>query len=586
MTYVLTGPTVAVVYEGREPGNAVGLLVGDGIDRAQELARFETIEVVPPLSDVEDRLRQVIEEGAEIVIGVGFFEGGLVNEVLSDYPDVNAVLVDNFAYGPNVTSYSFAVEEGAYLAGMAAALTTQTGKVGYVGGMQFDSVEHFRAGFTQGVRSVSSEIEIEEVYVSGGDITEAFSRPDLGQRAAAELYAAGADVVFHAAGGTGVGIHEAAKEATQRTGRKHWGIGVDDDELFAVDASVRDYVLTSALKKYDAAVTMAILDAVRGEVPESGRVLSLADGATTYSQTGDHLAPSVVEKLNAAADEIAAGTVDVDQWPDGPPDRMLGSHDVVETSATIAADGSCSFTGPLEPPAGSLLRVQLSNNSSEVGGLVGWSVAFDNPGTGVMALPGLTNTLYLKLDAVAAPFEILCGVESQSGWPAVATLAVRFDGDPADAALLEDYLRAGFAGSAEVARPLAIRDMPFEGSGFTCLAGECPPMDGFFTFSHKLDSAIEEVDCNPTPSGAQCTLFGDDIIGRHVGDYFSTTFTATIENGMITSISLRPNFSPFDSFIPYLEAEHAAEFALACLPLFHTEDCAGFMISVLDGWNG
>ena len=111
-------------------------------------------------------------------------------------------------------------------------------------------------------------------------------------------------------------------------------------------------------------------------------------------------------------------------------------------------------------------------------------------------------------------------------------------------------------------------------------------MDGFFTFSHKLDSAIEEVDCNPTPSGAQCTLFGDDIIGRHVGDYFSTTFTATIENGMITSISLRPNFSPFDSFIPYLEAEHAAEFALACLPLFHTEDCAGFMISVLDGWNG
>ena len=91
---------------------------------------------------------------------------------------------------------------------------------------------------------------------------------------------------------------------------------------------------------------------------------------------------------------------------------------MVETSATIAADGSCSFTGPLEPPAGSLLRVQLSNNSSEVGGLVGWSVAFDNPGTGVMALPGLTNTLYLKLDAVAAPFEILCGVESQSGWPA------------------------------------------------------------------------------------------------------------------------------------------------------------------------
>ncbi len=433
-TYVLTGPTVVVLYEGSEGGNSVGGLVATGVERATGQARFELVEVVPPVSDPAARIHELIEDGAEIVVGVGFLPGDLVNELAGEYPDVRVIVIDGFGGGPNVATYTFAVEEGAYLAGVAAALTTETGKVGYVGGIQIDNVENFRAGFTQGVRSISNDIAIEEIYVSSGDLALAFSRPDIGEGAAAELFANGADVVFHAAGGTGYGIHNAAKKATLETGFKHWGIGVDDDELFAVDLSVRDYVLTSSLKKYDEVVARVILDAVGDDVAYgTNRVMRLKDGATSYSQTGDHLAPAVIDRLDAAAAQIAAGAIEVDPWPPDPPDRLYGSHDILDATVTIDQGGSCTYQGPLELPNGSVLRLQLTNNTSELAG-----VAL-NPFTGrAVAHPRASNSLHVQMAIFPGDVEVHCGslASWSEGTTPIATLAVSAVGD--DAALLEE----------------------------------------------------------------------------------------------------------------------------------------------------
>jgi basic membrane lipoprotein Med (substrate-binding protein (PBP1-ABC) superfamily)/DNA-binding SARP family transcriptional activator len=586
-TYVLTGPTVVVVYEGDEGGNTVGGLIATGVERAVGQERFELVEVVPPVTDIEARIIELIEDGAEIVVGIGLLHSALVNHLAREYPDVQVVAIDGLAAGPNVATYTFAVEEGAYLAGVAAALTTDTGRVGYLGGLQIDNVENFRAGFAQGVRSISNDITIEEIYVSSGDIELAFSRPDIGEGAAAELFANGADVVFHAAGGTGYGIHEAAKKATLETGRKHWGIGVDDDELLAVDASVRDYVLTSSLKRYDEAVTQAILDAVRGDaVYGANRVLGLKDGATSYSQTGDHLAPDVVDRLDAAAAQIAAGAIDIDPWPIEPPDRLFGTHRILDATVTIDHSGSCTYEGPLEAPTGSTVRLQITNHSSELAAVAVFSeLGF---GGNAVAQPQSSNSLHVGMAAFLGDIELLCGsmasrLDGTMSIAATLTASLIVDDDNAD--LLEEYLRANAEGSFEEARPLAVEGLPFERWGAPCPSDGCPTMEDKFVFDRALESELTTLACTASPGGATCEATGTDLIGKRIGWTWVYSYEATIEDGLITGIITRFNNPAFDRFVRWLERNHGSEFAVTCSVL-QSEECTGFMVRMLPDWDG
>ena len=200
-------------------------------------------------SEYEPNLNRLVRRDFDLVYGIGFLLKDAVETVADQHPDAKFGLVDEISDRPNVASIMFKEQEGAFLAGVAAALMTKSDKIGFVGGMDIPVIERFHAGFVEGVKAVNPDITVDVQY------TGAFDKAELGKATANRMYSSGVDIIFHAAGGTGNGVFSEAKE--RKTADKDayvWVIGVDSDQYDEGQVGDENITLTSMLKRVDVAV--------------------------------------------------------------------------------------------------------------------------------------------------------------------------------------------------------------------------------------------------------------------------------------------------------------------------------------------
>lgn len=322
--------TVGLVYDiGGRGDLSFNDSAAEGLDRAQSELGIAFAEASPN-DDGSNRaeLLQLAADTNPIVIGVGFLFEGDAAAVAAENPDTNFAVIDSSMldfsqdppgpYGPNVAGLVFAEEQGSYLVGVAAALKTESGKVGFIGGVCcFGLIEKFEAGFRAGVASVDTSIEVVSVYITDAPDFDGFNQPDRAQVIATTMYEDGADIIYHAAGGAGNGMFQAAKDYSEDNGTKVWGIGVDSDQyntIGAVDASLQEYVLTSMLKRVDVAVFEILKSQAAGSFAAGPTVYDLSVDGVGYSSTGGYV-DDIADDLESAKAAIIAGDVVVPTDP-------------------------------------------------------------------------------------------------------------------------------------------------------------------------------------------------------------------------------------------------------------------------------
>ena len=281
-----------------------------GFTDAQDKYDFTPLDLSSPnTDDYQDRVDLAISQGAGLVIGIGFQYATPMSE--TEHPDTQfvAVDIDKGSTIDGVTTISFAAEQSSYLVGVAAALTSTTGHIGFVGGVDQPSIQNFFVGYEAGAKSVNPDIVVDATYLAPlGDFT-GFSDPTKGREAANALYAAGADVVYAAAGGSGTGVYEAAA-ANSTDALKTWAIGVDADVYQTVDDSIKPYILTSAIKNVGTAVETSIQQFLDGSLPTGEVDYDLSNGGVGYATSGGFL-DAFQDQLDEAEQAIIDGTITV-----------------------------------------------------------------------------------------------------------------------------------------------------------------------------------------------------------------------------------------------------------------------------------
>ncbi|NCB41800.1 MAG: BMP family ABC transporter substrate-binding protein [Clostridia bacterium] len=245
--------------------------------------------------DYAPNIAAAVEEGADLVICVGFLLGSVVAESAAQYPDQNFVIIDNVVEPVNVAGLTFSEQEGSFLVGLVAGIMTETGKVGYIGGMQFPTIEKFQYGYQAGVKAANPEAEVFVAY------TQSFDDSAAGKENALAQYNQGADIIYHAAGGCGIGLIQAAQE------QGFWAIGVDQDQSSLAPESV----LCSMAKKVDVAVYGAIKSVVEGTFTGEDINYALDVAGVDISDNAGNVPADVMETVEAWKAKIIAGDFEV-----------------------------------------------------------------------------------------------------------------------------------------------------------------------------------------------------------------------------------------------------------------------------------
>ena len=248
-------------------------------------------------SQREQSVRRMAEKGASPIISVGFSQASAVEKVAKEFPKLNFVIVDMVVDLPNVQSVVFKEQEGSFLVGTLAALASKTGKVGFVGGMDIPLIRKFECGYEQGAKFANPKAEVFQNMT--GTTGAAWNDPARGGELAKAQFAKGADVVFAAAGGTGTGVYQAAKDSGKLA------IGVDSNQNHLQPGTM----LTSMLKRVDVAVYN-----VSKTFQPGITVLGLKEGGVDYAMD-EHNAKLVTadmkKKVEAAKGDIISGKIKV-----------------------------------------------------------------------------------------------------------------------------------------------------------------------------------------------------------------------------------------------------------------------------------
>ena len=245
----------------------------------------------------EQAMRRMAERGANPVIGVGFSQASSIEKVSKEFPKLQFAIIDSVVKQPNVESIVFKEHEGSFLVGMMAALASKTGKVGFVGGMDIPLIRKFQCGYEQGAKYANPKVELTSVMT--GTTPAAWSDPTRGAELAKAQFAKGVDVIFAAAGGTGVGVYQAAKDAGKLA------IGVDSNQNHLHPGTM----LTSMVKRVDTAVYNSAKKSVPGITS-----LGLKEGGVDYAldQYNAKLVDAAMKtKVDAAKADIIAGKIKV-----------------------------------------------------------------------------------------------------------------------------------------------------------------------------------------------------------------------------------------------------------------------------------
>jgi basic membrane protein A len=257
-------------------------------------------------SNRADLLTQLADEGYNPVIAVGFAYGDVIGEVAEQYPDTTFAIIDSSVAeigADNLTGLLFAEEQGSFLAGVAAALKTTTDHIGFVGGVESPLIEKFEAGFFAGAQAVKPEIQIDSSYLTPAGDFSGFNDPAKGQIAAQGMYDSGADIVYHAAGGSGLGVFQAAAASDKRA------IGVDSDQYQTVeDPALQAVIMTSMLKRVDNAVENFIGSFVDGSIEGGTDVVNdLESDGVGLAETG-----GFIEDIKGQIDDYRTQIIDGD----------------------------------------------------------------------------------------------------------------------------------------------------------------------------------------------------------------------------------------------------------------------------------
>jgi basic membrane protein A and related proteins len=328
-------------YEGRAAENRdrihVGIVfdIGGKDDRSFNAAAYDGVKCAesgkqsnalpcekPPLgivlrdvepgnpTSIEPAMRAFAESRYDLVIGVGFAQAPIMERVAKDYPHINFAIVDGVSQLPNVASLIFKEHEGSYLVGMIAARASKSGVLGFVGGMDIPLIHRFETGYEEGARSVNPNVRVIDNYVGVTD--GAWNNPGKGKELALAQIDKGADVIFTAAGNSGLGVFDAVEQyGKDENGRaRKFVIGVDSNQ----NGVKPGFVLTSMVKRVDNAVYQIVEDVINRRFKGGIHVYGLdADGvAYAVDQYNKALIPAeVIQEAEAAKKKIIEGQTKV-----------------------------------------------------------------------------------------------------------------------------------------------------------------------------------------------------------------------------------------------------------------------------------
>lgn len=297
----------AIVYDfGGKHDHSFNQSASDGVQRFKRETGIACREFeITNAAQREQVMRLFAERHASIIIAVGFTQASAVEDVAKEFPDVKFVIIDGTVNLPNVSSINFREQESSFLCGMAAALVSKTGKVGFVGGMDIPLIRKFELGYEAGVKHVNPA---DEVFANmTGTTPNAWIDPARGAELAKSQFGRGADVIFHAAGATGIGVMQAATDAGLLS------IGCDSNQDYLHPGSV----LTSAVKRVDVAVYRSLVAARNGTWKPGPQSLGLAEEGVGYSLDDNNrtvLRPDIVRQLEQAKADIIAGRIKVPEY--------------------------------------------------------------------------------------------------------------------------------------------------------------------------------------------------------------------------------------------------------------------------------
>ncbi|WP_405586649.1 BMP family protein [Streptomyces sp. NBC_01190] len=284
-----------------------------GMDKADKEFKLGTKELTASNgeteSDREQRLDSLAAAGYNPVVAVGFTYGDAVTAIAKKYPKTTFGLVDSVVDAPNVDSMVFATEQSSYLAGVAAALKSKTGKVGFIGGVHNTLIGTFDAGFAQGVKDTKPSVTVTRQYLYETD-TKGFNDPTSAQGKAQGMLDSGVDVIYTAAGLSGDGSIQAV---AAKSGA--WAIGVDSDQYQdPALAKYKNSILTSAIKNVDVAV-YDLIKSVKDGKPKTGtNSYTLANGGVSVSTSGGFIS-DIQAQLDAAKQKIVSKAITVSSTP-------------------------------------------------------------------------------------------------------------------------------------------------------------------------------------------------------------------------------------------------------------------------------
>ena len=272
-----------------------------GAKKAKDEFGFKLTEVTPSLStDTELTLRRLAKLKYDLIIGVGFLFQEPMNRVATDFPDVKFVLIDAVIEQPNVASLTYRAHEGTFLAGVISALKTETGQIGFIGGMKVPLVEAFEIGYRAGIKAANPDLELVADYV--GVTPQAFNDPAKAKELALSQYNRGIDIILAAAGASGLGVLEAAK-ATKKS-------------IIWVDSNGNNLapglVLTSVIKGVEISVYETIKSVQEGNFSGGLKDYGLKEGGVEYivdDVNRDLLPKEILEQVEAFKAKIIAGDI-------------------------------------------------------------------------------------------------------------------------------------------------------------------------------------------------------------------------------------------------------------------------------------
>lgn len=228
-----------------------------------------------------------------------------ITTIAEQQKDAQLAIIDAVVDAPNVASVMFKEQEGSYLAGVAAALMSESKQIGFVGGMEIPVIERFEAGFLAGVKAVDDTIKVDVQY------TGKFDDAALGKTTANRMYSSGVDIIFHAAGGTGNGVFAEAKERkTKDKDANVWVIGVDSDQYEEGAVGDTNVTLTSMQKRVDVAVQNIAKETMEGKFPGGKTVTyGLAEEGVQLADSRGAIPEDVLAKIEEYSKKIASGEI-------------------------------------------------------------------------------------------------------------------------------------------------------------------------------------------------------------------------------------------------------------------------------------